>query len=69
MKELNFKANVENVVTLASGTTVVKLKSDGTDGTPTEVGLTFPKQLVFETGEYEVRLRKVEPENEPPTES
>lgn len=64
MKELNFKANVENVVTLASGTTVVKLKSDAQDGAPSEVGLTFPKQLIFETGEYEVTLKKVEPEAE-----
>ncbi len=61
MKELNFNAKVENVVTLASGTTVVKLKSDE-EGAPAELGLTFPKQLIFETGEYEVTLKKVEPE-------
>lgn len=61
MKELNFKANVENVVTLSTGTTVVKLKS-GEEGAPAELGLTFPKQLIFETGEYEVTLKKVEPE-------
>lgn len=64
MKELNFNAKVENVVTLASGTTVVKLKSDE-EGAPAELGLTFPEQLIFETGEYEVSLRKVVPPTEP----
>ena len=64
MEELRFKADVENVVTLKGGMTIVKLRAEEPEA-PSEISLTYNRQTTFQTGEYEVSLKKVVPAAEP----
>ena len=58
MEELRFKADVENVVTLKGGMTIVKLRAEEPEA-PSEISLTYNRQTTFQTGEYEVTIRKI----------
>lgn len=58
MKDLEFKAKMENSMTLGNGVTVVKLKSEDAEVQAT-VSMTFSKQVLFEAGEYEISIKKV----------